>query len=60
MLAAMVDEWGVSSCRQPHVRDDLEQIKKAIVDALHESDIIILNAGSSAGSEDFTSRAISD
>lgn len=60
MLAAMVDEWGGSSCRQPPVRDDLEQIKKAIVDALHESDIIILNAGSSAGSEDFTSRAISD
>ena len=60
MLSAMVDEWGGSPCRQPPVRDDLEQIKKAIVDTLHESDIIILNAGSSAGSEDFTSRAISD
>ncbi|MCH2320050.1 MAG: molybdopterin biosynthesis protein [SAR202 cluster bacterium] len=60
MLGAMVDEWGGSAFRQPPVRDDLEQIKKAIVDALQESDVIILNAGSSAGSEDFTAMAISD
>ncbi len=54
MLAGLTQEWGGEALRLPPVPDDAAQIKAAVLAALHESDLVVINAGSSAGSHDFT------
>ncbi len=44
--------------RYPIVKDDLEAIKAALLKAVKENDIVIINAGSSAGRDDLTPIAI--
>ena len=60
MMAAQVEEWGGSPVRHPIVPDDFDRIKEATLQALETSDLVILNAGSSAGSEDYTARVVSE
>lgn len=40
-------------CYAP-ITDDYDKIKEAIIKASYESDLVIINAGTSAGSEDYT------
>jgi len=54
MLTAMVEEWGGVATRLPPAPDDPEQIKATVLTALAEHDLVVVNAGSSAGSHDFT------
>ncbi|SDE42329.1 molybdopterin biosynthesis protein [Sporomusa acidovorans] len=54
MLCAAVTTWGGVPNRHAIVCDDYQQIKEAIVDSLQVSDMVITNAGTSAGTEDFT------
>jgi putative molybdopterin biosynthesis protein len=58
VLGGLVSEWGGEYDRYRIVPDSLEELKKAILDAHAMGDIIVVNAGSSAGSEDFTAEAI--
>ena len=58
MLGAMVEKWGGTPLRREITVDNFENIKAALVKAAAEADIILVNAGSSAGSEDFTVDAI--
>lgn len=58
VLGGLVSEWGGEYDRYRIVPDSLEELKKAILDAYAMGDIIVVNAGSSAGSEDFTAEAI--
>lgn len=60
MLSALVKEAGGESVIFRIVKDDLDDIKKAIGDALKVSDIVMINAGSGRGSEDFTLQALRD
>ena len=60
MLGAMIAEWGGKATRWQAIPDDYERLKHTILDALAASDIVVVNAGSSAGSEDYTARAIAD
>lgn len=60
MIAAQVEEWGGSPVRHPIVSDIFDDIKVATLKALKDSDLVILNAGSSAGSEDYTAEVVSD
>ena len=60
MLGAMIAEWGGRATRWPAIPDDYERLKQTILEALVTSDIVVVNAGSSAGSEDYTARAIAD
>ena len=57
MFAAMVTEFGGLPLRYSPVRDDYDDLKTAVNRALSECDIVIIGAGSSAGSEDY-SRAV--
>ncbi|MBM3946628.1 MAG: molybdopterin biosynthesis protein, partial [SAR202 cluster bacterium] len=57
-LAAMVLEWGGEAKRLPPVPDDLDQLRNAVQKALEEHDVVVINAGSSAGSEDFTAPVV--
>lgn len=58
VLSGVAAEWGGEPVRHDIVRDDLDELKRAIMSALDKADMIIVNAGSSAGSEDFTSQAV--
>ena len=59
MLAAMVEEWGGTATRHTPVSDDFDLLVTAVSEAVSESDIVIVNAGSSAGAEDYTSKVVS-
>lgn len=60
VLAAQVEQWGGAATRYPIVIDDFEQIKATVQDAASKHDLILINAGSSAGSEDFTARVVQE
>ena len=54
MFAGQVAEAGGIPHRLPIVEDDYEKIKKTVLDALENHDMLVINAGSSAGTEDYT------
>ncbi len=60
VLGGLVKEWGGEPLKSDIIPDDIEEIKKAIGEARDLADMVVVNAGSSAGSEDFTGRAISE
>ena len=57
VLAAEVEQWGGVATRYPIVIY-FEQIKATVRDAASKHDLVLINAGSSAGSEDFTARIV--
>jgi putative molybdopterin biosynthesis protein len=58
VLAAQLENWGAAPTRLPIVRDDLEEIRSIVSEAAREFDLILLNAGSSAGSEDHSAAVV--
>ena len=54
MFENMVIEAGGEARRFPPIIDDYEQIRDHIAKAVREYDMVIVNAGSSAGTEDYT------
>jgi putative molybdopterin biosynthesis protein len=58
VLAAQVTEWGGLPTRWPIVPDDFAAIQTAVRAAAQHHDLILLNAGSSAGSEDYTAHVV--
>jgi putative molybdopterin biosynthesis protein len=60
MLAAQATEAGCLVDRLPIVADDYAAIKTALATALNDHDLVAINAGSSAGSEDFTAAVVAD
>jgi len=60
VLAGCLTEWGLQAERTPIVSDKPQALKKAILDAVALYDIIIVNAGASAGSRDHTATVISE
>ncbi len=58
VLAAQVQMMGGLPQRFPITPDDFEQICARVDEARREYDLILLNAGSSAGSEDFSARVV--
>ncbi|HZK20751.1 MAG TPA: molybdopterin biosynthesis protein [Oscillospiraceae bacterium] len=60
IFSAMLSEWGADSKVYETVKDELDLIKKAVVKASKECDAIIVIAGSSAGRDDYTAKALED
>jgi putative molybdopterin biosynthesis protein len=60
MLAAAVTTWGGEPVRLPIVRDNSQAIKAAVFAALQTSDMVVINAGTSAGREDYTADVLAD
>jgi len=60
MFEAMVTEYGGEPVRFKPVPDDYRLLKDTIAKAVKENDLVIINAGSSAGSEDFTVKLIGE
>ena len=60
ILGGLVTEWGGEPVRYHIVPDDIEALKHAILDSLDKGDLIVINAGASAGTEDFTVKILRD
>lgn len=60
VLATQVRDWGGMPTRFPIIIDDYERIKIAVQEAAAAHDLVLVNAGSSAGSEDFTAQVVED
>ncbi|HEY5576323.1 MAG TPA: molybdopterin biosynthesis protein [Clostridiaceae bacterium] len=60
IFSAQIQEWGGIPVRYGIVRDDRDKIKESILKAVAENDIVLVNAGSSAGREDFTCSIIEE
>ena len=58
VLAAQVEQWGGQPERWPIVPDNFERICAEVAQAAATHDLVLLNAGSSAGSEDFSARVV--
>lgn len=58
IFAGLIEEWGGNPQIQPIVPDDPEKIKNSLLKSAEEADIIVINAGSSAGSRDYTVRVL--
>jgi putative molybdopterin biosynthesis protein len=58
VLAAQVREWGGLPTRFSITPDNFEAIRSRVAEAAVEHDLVLLNAGSSAGSEDFSARVV--
>ncbi len=58
VLAAQVEQWGGQPERWPIVPDNFERICAEVAAAAATHNLVLLNAGSSAGSEDFSARVV--
>lgn len=58
MFEALIKDLGAISTRYDPVEDDIVNLRTAILIAAEENDVIIVNAGSSSGRDDFTSQVV--
>ena len=54
VFSSYIEGWGANPYLHPIVKDEPEKIKEALLKAVETSDIVVINAGSSAGSKDYT------
>ena len=58
VLAAQVKAMGGEPTRYPITKDDFDLICERVLEAAQDHDLVLLNAGSSAGAEDFSSKVV--
>lgn len=58
VIAAQVKAMGAEATRFPITGDDFERICARVQEAARDHDLVLLNAGSSAGAEDFSARVV--
>ncbi len=58
IFSAMVQQWGAEAVVYPIVPDEFQAIQEMVEKALSECDMVVLNAGSSAGREDYSAQVI--
>lgn len=58
VLASQVKQMGGETTRYPITKDDFDLICQRVAEAAQTHDIVLLNAGSSAGAEDFSSKVV--
>ena len=60
IFSGMVRQWGGEPVVYPIARDEPAVVRDAVAKSVAECDITLLNAGSSAGRDDYSARAIAD
>lgn len=60
VMASQVNSWGGTAIRYPSIRDDRQAIQSQVELAARSADLVLLNAGSSAGSEDHSAEVIAN
>lgn len=58
VIAAQIKQMGGESTRYPIIKDDFDLICEKVQEAVQTHDLVLLNAGSSAGAEDFSSKVV--
>ena len=58
IFSAMLRRWGAEPVTYPIVPDDFEAIRAMTARAVAECDVVLVNAGSSAGREDYTASVV--
>jgi len=58
IFSSMLKAWGAEAVTYPIVPDKYDMILEALNKALEECDVVLLNAGSSAGRDDYSAKAI--
>ena len=58
VLAAQIQSWGGKATRYSITPDKFDEIRTRVLEAALDHDLILLNAGSSAGSEDFSAAVV--
>ncbi|WP_136807482.1 molybdopterin biosynthesis protein [Desulfosediminicola flagellatus] len=58
ILSGYLNDWGADASRSKPVADDPEKLKSALIAAAAENDFVVLNAGASAGTRDFSSNVL--
>ena len=58
IFSGMLTEWNMIPKVYPVVKDNYQDIRNALLRAAAECDMILLNAGSSAGRDDYSAQAI--
>ena len=58
MLGALLTGWGAEVSRRRPTADSEEAISRAVLEVTEDHDLILVLAGASAGSRDFTARAL--
>lgn len=59
MLAGLVEQSGGTPIRSAIVRDEFDDVKDALIEGVRsDAHMVVVNAGSSAGSEDYTAAVI--
>ena len=59
-FSGLITKWGGESRPQNIVKDEYELIKAALLSVIDKSDVVLINAGSSAGSRDYTSAVVEE
>lgn len=60
ILAGYLNEWGAEATRDLPVRDNPELLKKRLLAAAKDHDLVILNAGASAGTRDYSGSVLNE
>jgi putative molybdopterin biosynthesis protein len=60
VLAAQIQEWGGRAARFSITPDHYQTLKERVLEAAQDYDLILINAGSSAGSEDYTAQVVEE
>ena len=60
IFSGMVRTWGAEPVVYPIAKDKPDVVRCALQRALDECDIVLLNAGSSAGRDDYSARAVQE
>jgi len=58
VIAAQVKAMGGEPTRYPITKDDFDLISQRVEKAAHDHDLVLLNAGSSAGAEDLSAKVV--
>lgn len=60
ILAGYLGEWGANTTRGLPVMDDPELLKQNLLKAAGENDLVVLNAGASAGTRDYSAKVLAE
>ncbi len=60
MISSLLEQAGISSSCHDIIPDDPEKLREAIIASLESSDVVIIPAGSSAGTRDYTRKVIEE
>lgn len=60
ILSGYLNEWGAQATRGLPVVDDPAMLRQALLNATEENDLVILNAGASAGTRDYSAKVLAE